>query len=406
VETATSDNSFQLDILNVFLMAFIMFVLGILFKQTLFEMEIDLMAWIRENHRSSILDEIWMWIIYPTELKMIQVFWVALYLYSDPVLAFKCTFVTIIQIFIVSTVKLISQIPRPYWLNHKMRVSMWALDYSGPSDHIWVGALFYNYLILIFYYKYAEGLSNSKGLNLDMLSSCFSGADLNRRRKIVIISLLVLSNTYILITGVSLFYLGQTFLIESMAGLIYSVLLVAIFIRMDADIHKYCEHLCFDIYKSRRNKFMLLFYCIGAFVVTIIYYRSMISEYNIQPQWMKSQWLRRLEYRYEIGLDYTYFDFANLFTLIGAAFGCAFATTHIDGYLLQNTETWKRALRWCIGTVLYLAIIHMASLIPADNYLTEYVLVKILPNLFASYVVFGIFPYTWQFIGKLWWSKL
>lgn len=179
-------------------MAFVVILIGVIFKDTVYELEIRLMVYIRENYNDPVLEEICSWLIFTTDLQFIQICCVGLYLFSDPLLAFKCTFLVLIQIFCVTVLKVFSTIPRPYWVRQGMKVTICALDYSGPSDHICVGALFYTYIILIFYYKYAEKISLLK-----------------------VGALLMSATFYIFLVALSLFYLGQTFLFEWLAGMIY-----------------------------------------------------------------------------------------------------------------------------------------------------------------------------------------
>jgi hypothetical protein len=255
-------------------------------------------------------------------------------------------------------------------MNPHMVVTECALDYSGPSDHICVGSLFYTYLILIFYYKYSE-----------------------RRHTLFVIGMVLIANLYMVITALALFYLGQTFLFESAAGMAYSLLITVFFLNIDKNIHKYCEKLCFDIFSSRRQKFLLLFRCAGALVATVIYYRISFSQYVLRPEWMKSQCLQEKLFLYRIGIDYSYFDLAVMFMLVGATFGCAFATTNIDCYLFQDTSIQKRLLRTAIGVTVAISIYRVSDYIPADNYVTNYFFRKSVPNFLAAYFVYGLFPY-------------
>lgn len=333
-----------------------------------------LMSYLRnQENYNEYIEIICSWILIPTDLNFIQFVCVGIYCFSDPLLAYKCTFLIQIQIFFVNILKVFSTIPRPYWIDHKMNVTICQLDYSGPSDHIWVGAQFYTYLILIFFYKYAE----DKNI-------CF------------VSFLLALVYTFIGITAVSLFYLAQTFMFECLTGIIYSILIVITFIKLDKAIQRWCSKLCFDIYHSRRQKFMLLFLSIGVLMVMMIYYQLVVDDYDMKPEWLRSDCLREKQFNHRLGIDYTYFDFAKIFTLIGATFGTCFAATNIDGYLSQETPIEKRIVRSAIGLMIFYSVFYVTSFIPVDNYLSEFLFVKSLPNLVGSYLVFGIYPYSWK----------
>lgn len=104
---------------------------------------------------------------------------------------------------------------------------------------------------------------------------------------------------------------------------------------------------------------MLLFISIGGLVVMMVYYQLVVDDYDMKPEWLKSKCLREKDFMYRLGIDYTYFDFAKIFTLIGATFGTCFAATNIDGYLLQDTPIKKRVLRSAIGLMIYYSIFYI-----------------------------------------------
>lgn len=112
-------------------------LIGIIFKELVLEQEIKLMTYLRNQENFSYTIElISTWVLIPTDLDFIQYACVFIYCFSDPLLAFKCTFIIQIQIFFVTILKVFSTIPRPYWIDHKLDVTICQLDYSGPSDHI------------------------------------------------------------------------------------------------------------------------------------------------------------------------------------------------------------------------------------------------------------------------------
>lgn len=210
-----------------------------------------------------------------------------------------------------------------------------------------------------------------------------------------------MANSYIVIVALALFYLGQTFLFESIAGMVYSILIAISFLKFDVDIHRYCEKLWFNIYTSRKHKFLLMFICIGVFVVSWVFYKVLLRTYSIKPEYLKSKCVQEKNFHYRLGLDYSFFELSKLFALIGATFGCAFATTNIEGYLSQETCSSKRITRSALGIALFSAFYNLLNLIPWDNYLTDYVFTKILPHFIGSYFVFGIYPYIWVIFGLI-----
>jgi membrane-associated phospholipid phosphatase len=208
--------SLSVDGMKIAIIAFTVILLGVVFKDAVYELEIQLMVYVRENYQTPNLEYFCTLLVFTADLQFIQICLVALYLYSDPHLAFKCTFLILIQMFFVTALKVFSTIPRPYWVHSGMNVTICALDYSGPSDHICVGALFYTYVILIYYYKYSE-----------------------RRSLLKVGILLIATLFYIILVALSLFYLGQTFLFECLAGMIYSILIAITYLKLDRIIHRY-----------------------------------------------------------------------------------------------------------------------------------------------------------------------
>ena len=145
------------------------------------------MIFIRTEYLNLYLQEFFEYFILITDLKTIMLVALFLYLYADPLLSFKAVFVTAIGIVWVAVLKVLYKTPRPYWINHQMNVSICYLDYSGPSDHICIGSLFYIYTIFIFFHKYVE------------------------RVNLLLVGSLLLGAFFILFTtAFGLFYLGQT----------------------------------------------------------------------------------------------------------------------------------------------------------------------------------------------------
>ena len=97
-------------------------------------------------------------------------------------------------------------------------------------------------------------------------------------------------------------------------------------------------------------------------------------------------------FRYRLGLDYTFFDFTVISTLVGATFGCSFASSYIDGFLYQSTPIYKRFIRALLGVVFVILCNRLLIGIHSDNYLTEYLLFRTIPYFIIAYCVFGYYP--------------
>ena len=306
---------------------------------------------------------------------MIMLMALFLYLYADPLLPFKSVFITAVGIVWVALLKMLYKTPRPYWINSQMNVTIWYVDYSGPSDHICIASMFYIYNIFIFLHKYVEKVNT-----------------------FLIGLLLFLAFWVIMITTFGLFYLGQTFLFESFMGIVCSTLLSIVLLSIDKSIHRMVLNVWFDIYKSRRYKFVFLFVWIGISVCLMLIYNFLLIDYSVDPKWHDSKCLKERRFRYRIGIDYTFSDFTVISTLLGATFGCSYASTIIDDFLFQSTPVYKRIVRASIGVIFTLIFFKFMSLFQSDNYLTEYFWVKAIPYFAIAYLLFGYYPCMWQFL--------
>jgi len=128
------------------------------------------------------------------EVLFIEALAVFLYLFADPLLGFKTSLVTFFGVFFIAFIKLIYQIPRPYWKYGDVLGKMCNFDFSGPSDHAFLATFFYSYNILIFW-KYSE-----------------------KRRPRLVVTLLSLNALFVIMVGLSMNYLGNTFMFESFIG--------------------------------------------------------------------------------------------------------------------------------------------------------------------------------------------
>ena len=178
-----------------------------------------------------------------------------------------------------------------------------------------------------------------------------------------------------------------------------SSLISIVILNLDEHIHKFVEWCCFDIYKSRRYKFQFLFVWIGLSVILILLYNFLLLEYSIKAIWLESKCLQRTTFKYRLGLDYTYLDFTVISIIVGAVFGCCYASTHIDGFLYQSTSRFIRFFRALIGVIFVAIARTLILLIPIDNYCTDFFLIRAIPYCIITYCIFGYYPYIWSHIG-------
>mmetsp|Transcript_24419 Transcript_24419/g.21675 ORF Transcript_24419/g.21675 Transcript_24419/m.21675 type:complete len:95 (-) Transcript_24419:601-885(-) len=89
-----------------------------------------------------------------------------------------------------------------------------------------------------------------------------------------------------LFTGFALFVLGQTFMVESTVGIIYSTLFALVCLNVDRQFYKYLEKNVLDIYKSRRFKFYAMFFCTFLFAGNIIFKTLSMDDVFHKQSWM------------------------------------------------------------------------------------------------------------------------
>ena len=309
-------------------MALVVILTEILFQDQIFRVELDILSELRENyHDYSTLEYFWNVIIRFADLDTMTFIMAIMYQFIDPLISLKISLLTFIMMFIVALLKLLYATPRPFWMDTNIDVPVWFLDYSGPSDHLFVGVFLYSYTI---YNVFMDNIEGKRGYFFVWI-------------------LLSINGLFMLTIALALFFLGQTFFFSSIVGALYSIILVIVCIKQDYFIHKWCQYIAFDIYKSRRYKFYVLFICLLLLVVIVVYYRLNVGEYGIQASWLRSKCLQKMNrksegkyvhevpalIRYRVGIDYTYFDFEVLAKICGCTIGGAYY------YLNEETVIWK-----------------------------------------------------------------
>ena len=151
-----------------------------------------------------------------------------LYLVADPVLGFKSAITLYLGGFVIAIIKLFYKVPRPYWIDNRVRGKMCLMDFSGPSDNQFFMTFFYSYNIIIFLMIYSR-------VNHKILGGILLG----------------LLGIMLLIQGVLLNYLGTVFYLESVIGFVYGVIYTAICLSLDSEIHKVSEFTAFIIKTSK-----------------------------------------------------------------------------------------------------------------------------------------------------------
>ena len=160
-------------------------------------------------------------IVFFAEVLFIEALSVFIYLFADPLLGFKISMVTFFGVFSIAFIKLLYQIPRPFWLFNDIKGLTCNFDFSGPSDHAFLSSFFYSYVILIFS-KYSE----------------------THRPKLIKV-LLALNILYVILVGFSMNFLGNTFLFEGLVGAIYGSVYTVLCLSLDSEIHHLWEKTAF-----------------------------------------------------------------------------------------------------------------------------------------------------------------
>jgi hypothetical protein len=68
-------------------------------------------------------------------------------------------------------------------------------------------------------------------------------------------------------------------------GMIYGLIYLIIILDLDEEIHRMCEKMAFVIRSSRKYKFYLFFFCIGAFIVLSIYFNAELTDWRMPENW-------------------------------------------------------------------------------------------------------------------------
>ncbi|CAI2364166.1 unnamed protein product [Moneuplotes crassus] len=384
--------------LKIVIIAILFLILDFIFREDIFEYEIQLLSYLRANIQSPGFYTFCKSILWLTELETIKILCIILYFFIDPMIAFKTGILTYIAIYASVNLKFMYAIPRPFWIDHTIDVTTCSLDFSGPSDHTCIGSFFYTYATLYYYF-----INEDKRFDSEESVSSDPGWISRHKNQINIFLCISIIVIVMLFTGFSLFLLGQTFMFESTIGIIYSILFALFCLKVDNQFYKYSYNTAFNIEKSRRYKFLLLFICIGLFSSNLLI-KQLTEDKNLSfSKWAQAPCIveNGTHLRYDLGGDYTFFDNYILFMIVGCVFGCAFASSQIDDFLSRETKTYKKVIRTIIGLIIILGIELGSQAIPVDNYLTEFIFRYGLPNYVMGYFCYGIYPIIWQYLCLL-----
>ncbi len=82
---------------------------------------------------------------------------------------------------------------------------------------------------------------------------------------------------------------GTAFMYQEFMGLLYGGIFLVTVMNFDKVIHRRCERVAFQLEASRREKFYLLFICLGLFAILYIYYVGQAETWITPLEWIKNQ---------------------------------------------------------------------------------------------------------------------
>jgi len=178
---------------------------------------------------------------------------------ADSWLAYKTTLVTCMGVFSIAFLQMSFKSGRPFWDVAEITSNGHCLfDFSGPSQAAFTMTFFYPYLIIMFLFKYCRNP--------------------NRIVNWLLIGVLLIfwadMYVYSVINGLNYIYqlaLGQ------LVGFCYLVTALI----FDNEVHRYCLRTGFSMRSSRARKFYLFFFCLGMFVLFIVYYYSLEATWTM-----------------------------------------------------------------------------------------------------------------------------
>jgi hypothetical protein len=92
-------------------------------------------------------------------------------------------------------------------------------------------------------------------------------------------------------------------------------------------------------------------------------------------------------------------DIAIVFSIMGACFGVAFATSNFESIYWSETNWIKRLIRGVIGGSVTIGVYFLSSLIPITDSITTFTFKYAVPNLVSTLLVFGFVPVFCKYIG-------
>lgn len=98
----------------------VIILIDFMFREAIFEYELDIIVKFREVYQHNLLYHFCSILVKLTEINTIKILCIILYFCTDPMLAFKTGLLTYIAIYLITTLKILYAIPRPFWLDYRI----------------------------------------------------------------------------------------------------------------------------------------------------------------------------------------------------------------------------------------------------------------------------------------------
>lgn len=173
-------------------------------------------------------------------------FSLAMFLFTDSLIAFKGNILFCFGVYFMTILKLLYQSARPFWIMGEISVQPGAckFDFAMPSDQIFSVVFFWNYNLFMYFIRYTEKVNH-----------------------VLVIMLYSLLGAFTLVLVFGIFVLGQTYIYQSFISMLFSFIFFVLCINFDNEILDRCEKIGFIVRSSRKYKFYLFFLCIGLFII-------------------------------------------------------------------------------------------------------------------------------------------
>ena len=298
------------------------------------------------------------------------------YFLFHPFIALKLVLITYLIYYGMIICQIFFQSNRPFW-ESKSHFHFCYTNYANPSENYFFVSFFFLYLIISY-------------ILVDQKNK------LEIKYKIIInvayIIILILYAINSLINQILYFY-------QLIFTLCISLILICIMIDLDIIIHNFTYKSLKNIYRSRQYKIKIFFYILGLTIFSSIML-FFIEEKNLN--FIKHNLNQRgncslfdLE---NMGIKNSFFEIADIFTIIGAFWGASFTVEN------NINKWWNDNLRYSLLKILCVIMVNFFFIF-LNFFLTSLsfeilFIIKCIIYFIRSYIIFGILPYIFNFFTE------